>query len=582
MRLLYLAILLLSGFVSKAQQQFYITGQTRDDKGNPLANVRIILASSGYEYRSGTEGYFGFMANMESDSLFATLNGYEPVKKQISAKEPVLIILKRDEAQINRSRRRLSSLTKNLKPFAQYSYWQNTETYSSTIENMFVDAQRYPSTEVSLNYNRASYSNIRRFLSMNDMVPPDAVRIDEMLNYFDWKYEAPDPDHVFKMRSQVTSCPWNKEHQLLFLNVYSKKLNLDSLPPSHLIFLIDISGSMDLPNRLPLLKSAFKVLTNNLRSKDTVSIVVYGGGTRVVLNAMPGNEKMKINNAIDSLQAGGSTPGGSGIKMAYRIARLHFIRGGNNRVILATDGDFNVGIKTEDELEKLIVQEKDAGIYLTCLGVGMGNYKDSKIQILAQKGNGNFSYLDSYAEAEKVLFREFFQTLYTVADDVSLYIHFNTDYVQQYRLIGFDNKASAVRDTTALVDGGDIGSGNALMVAFEITPPVKPHSVGQNYATASVLYTPTKKTMQEQFDYCVSNNYIDLSQTSSEYNLAASVIMFGMKLKRSPYAKSLKWDFVLTSAKSATHNQTFTEKEFIHLIEEAKTVYNRRRKFRFF
>jgi Ca-activated chloride channel homolog len=561
LRLLYLIILLVCACYCSGQQ-FYIKGQIKDEKGNYLSNVKIVVSSTGYEYLSGYDGYFGFTVNKELDSLSFSLVGYEPIKKQLNAKESNLIILKRDEAQINKSRRKLSSFTKNLKPFRQFSYWQNNETYFATIENIFVDAQQYPSTEVGLNYNRASYS--------------------KMLNYFDWKYQAPDDDNLFKITSQLTTCPWNKEHNLLFLHIYTKKINLDSLPPSHLTFLIDVSGSMDLPNRLPLLKSAFKVLINNLRSKDTISIVAYGGETRVVLNATPGNEKIRINDAIDSLQAGGSTPGGSGITMAYRIARLHYIKGGNNRVILATDGDFNVGVKTEDELEKLIMREKNAGIYLTCLGVGMGNYKDSKIQILAQKGNSNFSYLDSYAEAEKVLFREFFQTLYTVADDVLLNIRFNTDYVQQYRLIGYDNKAVVMRDTAALVDGGDIGSGNSLMIAFEFTSTQKNSSLNPNFATASVLYIPLTKKNQEQFNYQVPNNLVDLSQTSAEYTLASAIIMFGMKLKKSPFAKTIKWDSILSTAKNATPDQNYTEKEFVHLIEEAKTVYNKRKRRRLF
>ncbi len=321
-----------------------------------------------------------------------------------------------------------------------------------------------------MNIDKASYSNIRRFINTNTPVPPDAVRIEEMLNYFNEAYSEPDPGQLFKIKSVLTACPWNQENQLLFINVNSRKLNLDALPPCNLVFLIDISGSMDMPNRLPLLQSSFKLLVNNLRPKDTVSIVVYGGAVGIQLNATSGADKEKILKAIDELVPGGSTPGESGIKLAYDVAQNHFIKGGNNRVILATDGDFNVGAKTEDELDELISQKRQSGIYLTCLGVGMGNYKDSKIQTLAKKGNGNFAYLDNFPEAEKVLLTEFTQTLYAVADNVYMNVNFDPNYVSEYRLIGFDNKVGALNDSLSVIEGGEVGSGHSIIAAFEIIP----------------------------------------------------------------------------------------------------------------
>ena len=272
------------------------------------------------------------------------------------------------------------------------------------------------------------------------------------------------------LKTTLSSCPWNADNQLFYINLSSKKLNLDTLPPSNLVFLIDISGSMDMPNRLPLLKSAFRFLVNNLRDKDSVAIVVYGGTIGTMLNTTSGGEKEKILKAIDELVPGGSTPGESGIKLAYSVARNHFIKGGNNRVILATDGDFNVGLKTEEELDELITQQRESGIYLTCLGVGMGNYKDSKIQTLAKKGNGNFAYLDNFKEAEKVLLTEFTQTLYAVADDVYMNVEFNPEYVKEYRLIGFDNKVGALKDSLSIIEGGEIGSGHSMVAMFEIVP----------------------------------------------------------------------------------------------------------------
>ena len=336
---------------------------------------------------------------------------------------------------------------------------------------------------------------------MNQTVPSDAVRLEEMLNYFSWNYEEPAPGQTFRMNTRLAPCPWNRENQLLFMHISSKKLDLERLPPSHLVFLIDISGSMNLPNRLPLLKSAFRVLVNNLRSRDTVSIVAYGGSSRILLNAISGSEKERITNVIDSLQPAGNTPGESGIKMAYRLAKMHYIKGGNNRVILATDGDFNVGVRSEDELEQMISLQKDQGIYLTCLGVGMGDYKDSKIQALAQKGNGNFAYLDSYAEAEKVLYKEFFQTLYTVADNVEMHVQFNQSLVKEYRLIGYDNKIASLRDKQATIQGGEVGAGNSLMVVFEVKP--RSEASEGNLAEVNIFYD-NKSGQRDRFTTSVS------------------------------------------------------------------------------
>ena len=280
----------------------------------------------------------------------------------------------------------LLSRTTSLKVLSGSKLSVGDETYSALVENDFVKTEGNPVTGITPNVNGASYSNIRRFINMNSQVPEDAVRIEEMLNYFNFNYTEPGGDSIFTVRSQLSSCPWNEENQLLFVQVNSKKLNLHNIPPSNLVFLIDVSGSMDMPNRLPLLKSAFRKLVENLRAVDTVSIVVYGGVTGVMLPPTSGDKKEKILQAIEDLAAGGFTPGEAGIRQAYRLAHNTFIKDGNNRVILATDGDFNVGVSVESELESLILKMKRGGIYLTCLGVGMGNYKDSKIEALAKKG----------------------------------------------------------------------------------------------------------------------------------------------------------------------------------------------------
>ena len=431
-------------------QQFYIRGEVKDEAGNPLQNATILNLRTGYVYKTGSSGSFGIINNQRVDTFSFSMDGYRPERYAMIAENYLSVRLKLLPAVVSTMRQnKLSSSTIGIAKDEQRTWFTGDETYASILENRFVNASRFPDTGMSLNVDRASYSNIRRFITLQSAVPPDAVRIEEMLNYFNLNYRAPQGNDFFAITTKLTSCPWNTDNQLYYINVSAKKLDLDKLPPSNLVFLIDVSGSMDMTNRLPLLKSAFRMMVSNLREKDSVAIVVYGGVTGIMLNTTSGNEKEKILKAIDELEPGGSTPGESGIKLAYSVANNHFIKGGNNRVILATDGDFNVGLKTEEELNELISQHRESGIYLTCLGVGMGNYKDSKIQTLARKGNGNFAYLDNFNEAEKVLMKEFTQTLYAVADDVYMNVDFNPAYVKEYRLLGFDNKVGALNDTLA-------------------------------------------------------------------------------------------------------------------------------------
>jgi len=394
--------------LSVYSQQFYVRGEIKDESGNVLQNVTILQHKTGYIFRSGTSGTFGIVTNQQIDTFSFSLDGYQKVKLVVNADNYINVKLKLlPSSSTTVQRDKLASLTRDMEKDEQKSWFTGDETYACILENHFVNARKFPNTGMSLNVDRASYSNIRRFITLKSLVPPDAVRIEEMLNYFNLNYTEPDGQDLFNIKTTLSSCPWNADNQLFYINLCSKKLNLDTLLPSNLVFLIDVSGSMDMPNRLPLLQSAFRLLVNNLRDKDSVAIVVYGGITGVMLNTTSGGEKEKILKTIDGLTPGGTTSGESGVKLAYSVARNHFIKGGNNRVILATDGDFNVGMKTEEELDQLISQQRESGIYLTCLGVGMGNYKDSKIQTLAKKGNGNFAYLDNFKEAEKVLLKEF-------------------------------------------------------------------------------------------------------------------------------------------------------------------------------
>ncbi|MEJ7682425.1 MAG: von Willebrand factor type A domain-containing protein [Segetibacter sp.] len=466
--------------------------------------------------------------------------------------------------------------TKNLHPEPNEPATEDGESYSSAIENPFVDTKSYPETGFALHVDRASYSNIRRFLKAKKKPPADAVRIEEMLNYFNLRTKSvSNSQSTFLFNTNLTSCPWNEQNKLLFINLQARKINLDKTPAANLVFLIDVSGSMDADNRLPLLKSAFKLLVENLRSKDFVSIVTYGDKVTVALEPTHGDDKQKIIEAIEGLTPAGVTPGASAIRTAYRVARNNFIQNGNNRVILATDGDFNIGQTSEKDLEDIISQESKTGIYLTCLGVGIGNYKDSKLEALANKGNGNFAYLDNEKEAEKVLVEEFSQTLYSVADNVYLNVTFNPDLVKEYRLIGFDNKKSAVADTNTVLEGGEIGSGHSLLAAFEIIPADSQLHINStlNIATAELSYIIPANNKPIRESHQIPQNYIDFEKSDSCLRFASSVIMFGMVLKHSQFSKGFTWDQLYSLASASAHHGNRLEMEFVDLIVKAKKIY---------
>lgn len=543
-----------------------------------MQNVSILYHRTGYVYYSGQSGSFGLVVSQRFDSLTFSFGGFQQQKLRVDATAYTTVVLKK-LVKVSASQYKLSSLTENLRREAQRQWFVGDETYASIIENQFINAQTHPSTGLTLNIDRAAYSNIRRFLNMNTMVPTDAVRIEEMLNYFNFNYTPPANNKTFEINPVLTECPWNPSNQLLLATIKSKKLALDSLPPTNLVFLIDVSGSMEMPNRLPLLKASFRGLVHNLRAKDSVSIVVYGGTIGVLLDATSGAEKEKIFSVIDSLSPGGATPGASGIRLAYSVAHNHFIEKGNNRVILATDGDFNVGLRSEKELEDLIEEQSRTGIYLTCLGVGMGNYKDSKIQVLAQKGRGNFAYLDSYAEGEKVLMKEFMQTLYAVADDAYLNVTFDPAYVKSYRLIGFENKVGAIKDTLATIEGGVIGSAYSMIVAFEIEPQdaMQINAVAQP-AKFSLKYKLPKqnKVLEEVINPALE--FMPLLKTEKFYQFATSVIMFGSLLRESRFTKDISWNDVAALATASANMDHPSQKEFLSLIQQAKTIYTKKKK----
>ncbi|MBZ0098066.1 MAG: VWA domain-containing protein, partial [Taibaiella sp.] len=427
--------------------------------------------------------------------------------------------------------------------------------------------------------------------------PADAVRIEEMVNYFHYDYPQPGGDNPLAIVTELTDCPWQPGHQLLHIGMQARTIAIDDLPASNLVFLVDVSGSMNEENKLPLVIQSLKLLAKNLRDKDKIAIVVYAGNAGLVLPSTQGSRKQAIYDALDRLEAGGSTAGGAGIKLAYKTAGENYIRGGNNRVILATDGDFNVGISGDNELETLITKEKENGIYLTCLGYGMGNYKDSKLEILADKGNGNYAYIDNLQEAEKTLGKEFGGTIFTIAKDVKSQIEFNPAKVQAYRLVGYENRLLNEEDfKDDKKDAGDMGSGHSVTIIYELIPVgfksgkvrgvtdlkyqnnVTGVSVPASAELATIKFRykkPNGKTSMEMA-HVVNTGMRNLYHAGVNARFATSVAMFGMLLKDSEHKGEATYDKVLALGKSGkSYDEEGYRAEYLQLVKKAAKMANK-------
>ncbi len=573
--------ILLSIIVHPLLAQYYIRGEVKDEKNQPLQNVKIWRPSTKSIFYSGMTGGFGIPSRMQYDSLEFSADGFATQLLKIKCDDYQEITMHRLPATAINKKSRLISITVGKEGHIYPTAYYQDETYRTLVENDFVKCDANSTTGFALRIDKASYSNVRRFIHQKSKVPTDAVRVDEMLNYFNFNYKEPTGSAVFNIETNVTNCPWNKENRLLFVNLSGKKLNLDKVPPSNFVFLIDVSGSMDLPNRLPLLKEAFQLLVKSLRVKDTVSIVVYGGTVGIWLPPTGGGEKQKIVQAIEQLTASGDTPGEAAIRSAYRLAEQTFIKGGNNRIILATDGDFNVGQNTEKDLEELIIKEKQSGVLLTCLGVGMGNYKDSKIEVLAKKGNGNFAYLDDAREAEKILVTEFTQTLYSIANDVYIKMHFNPEIVSQYRLIGYDNTKQVLSQNSDELEGGEIGAGTGNTAIFEYTPS-RADSIPDPsllLANLSLFFRQPNDSTQYSINYKCSNNFVSFDKLDRSLRFATAVCMFGLKLKESKYfPEDLDWDKIRLIALQSLDAEDFLQKEFVGLVDKTANIYADKKK----
>ena len=467
----------------------------------------------------------------------------------------------------------------------------NTEEYGRIQENGFKSVADTPLSTFSIDVDPASYSNMRRFINRGELPPADAIRTEELVNYFSYDYPKPTGNDPVKITVEAGTCTWNTAHRLVRIGLKAKEIPTEQLPASNLVFLIDVSGSMWGANRLDLVKSSLKLLVNNLRNKDKVAIVTYAGSAGVKLEATSGGDKQKIREAIDELTASGSTAGGAGIHLAYQIAKKNFISDGNNRIILCSDGDFNVGVSSAEGLEQLIEKERKSGVHLTVLGYGMGNYKDKKIQVLAEKGNGNHAYIDNLQEANRVLVGEFGATLHTVAKDVKLQVEFNPSQVQAYRLIGYESRLLKDEDfNNDAKDAGDMGAGHTVTAFYEVIPAgVKNEYVGKvddlkyqkkekmtlkptgsdELLTVKLRYKAPDKDVSRKMELPFVDN--KGGSVSSDFRFASAVAMFGQLLRDSDFKGTADYDKVIKLAKQGLNNdERGYRREFIRLVEAAK------------
>jgi Ca-activated chloride channel family protein len=475
----------------------------------------------------------------------------------------------------------------------------NSEGYATVKENEFLKATKNPLSTFSIDVDVASYANLRRFLNHGQKPPVDAVRIEEMINYFNYDYPQPKGEDPFSVNTELASCPWNEKHQLVHIGLQGKKIPTANLPASNLVFLIDVSGSMQDANKLPLLKSAFKMLVEEMREQDRVAIVVYAGAAGLVLPSTPGSEKEKIIQALERLSAGGSTAGGAGIKLAYEVALKNFKKDGNNRIILATDGDFNVGASSNEDMERLIEKKRDEGVFLTVVGFGMGNYKDDKMEILADKGNGNYAYIDNMQEARKVFVNEFGGTLFTIAKDVKLQIEFNPAKVQAYRLIGYENRRLRDEDfNNDKKDAGELGSGHTVTALYEIIPvgvksdfaqTVDPLKYQKSEEVAPLIAFNSREVLTLKLRYkkpdgdkskLITTTLLardkDWEGTSENFRWSAAVAEFGMLLRESKYSQDADIASVIELAKGAMgEDEEGYRREFMRLVASSEFLASR-------
>jgi Ca-activated chloride channel family protein len=599
--------------------QVTIKGTVTGTDGAPLSGVIVTVKGTGNSVTTDSSGDYTLSVGPEARVLIFSLKGIKLLEELIAGRTVINVMMepekvKTKEKKADATKTQVACETEvvaydmaapSSRASGKSSYFQNqssyqdynTESYAGINENSYKDPLKAPYSTFSIDVDNASYSNVRRFINLGQEVPADAVRIEEMVNYFKYDYPKATGEHPFSVYTETGICPWNKSHYLLHIGLRGKDIDKNELPPSNLVFLLDVSGSMDQPNKLPLLKSALKLLVNELRAQDRVAIVVYAGAAGVVLESTPGNNKETIMQALDNLQAGGSTAGGQGIMLAYKIAEKNYIREGNNRIILATDGDFNVGVSDNASMERLVEEKRGLGVYMTVLGFGMGNIKDDKMEIIADKGNGNYAYIDNIQEARRVLVQEFGGTLFTIAKDVKFQIEFNPTYVKSYRLVGYENRMLADEDfNDDTKDAGEMGAGHTVTALYEIIPagsdetglPIVDPLRYQNGRAEKEVRSPLKDAPKElcniklryklpdgltsrMFSKTVGTDIKNVGETTDRFRFSASVAAFGMILRNSAFKGNATIADVISLASAARGSDADGYRaEFIRLVQSVK------------
>jgi Ca-activated chloride channel family protein len=582
-----------------------ITGKVTDENNAPLPGVNVIIKGSKQGAVTGLNGEYSINLPDSNAVLVFNYVGYMAEEVKVRKSDIINVVMTPDVTALEEvvvigyGVNKRSNLTGAISLFRQpvkcnndaTNYYFpapdfNTEGYSTIHENGYKNPLRAPLSTFSIDVDAASYSNVRRFINNGQKPPIDAARIEEMINYFDYDYPQPDNGHPFSINYELGQCPWNKDHILLHIGLQGEKVETDQVPPSNIVFLIDVSGSMSSYNKLPLLKKAFKLLVKQLREEDRVAIVVYAGSSGLVLPSTRGDQKETIIAALDRLQSGGSTAGAAGLKLAYQVAEENFIEGGNNRIILATDGDFNIGPSSNAEMERLITSYRDKGIFISVTGFGMGNYKDDKMEIIADKGNGNYAYIDNIMEAKKVFINEFSSTLYTIAKDVKIQIEFNPVYVKEYRLIGYENRLLNEEDfEDDKKDAGELGAGHTVTALYEIVTNYKDAdkvrtlkyqksdvlpeaSLNNELATIKFRYKKPDGNKSILMVQPIEKNVKDYEELSDNFKFSAAVAGFGMLLRDSKFKGNLCYDNVLQLArKGKGDDRNGYRNEFIRLVE---------------
>ena len=546
--------------------QYYFTGEVKGPHGDNLQHVSILVQSTGMVFRTGPFGNFEIVSRTADDSLTFFIDGYEKYSSPVSSTEFLRVILKElPFPQISKKNNLISIIRGAV---TEQSSDDNT-LQTSLVENPFVSQSA--TVSFACNSNSVSYSNIKRFLDMGLPVPAEAIKLEEMLNYHNFYYEDPIEKDPFHCSSALLSCPWNEAHRLLCLNICAKKAILPNTPPANLVFLIDVTGSMDMPNKLPFVKSCLHLLVKNLRNIDTVSIVEYGGRQRM-LTGVPGSNKEQLLRVIEQLYADGPSPGETGLGTAYKVAAAHYMPRGNNRVVLITDGDISSSSAKSRDMVELARNQYDDGIHLSCLAVGMNKDEASELPALAEAGHGSFSIIDDVQEGEGAMLNLLADHLPGVADKVCITAQFDTTLVQEYRLLGFENKRSALEDTALRLEGSSIGSGNAQLALFEIVP--KKDSAGiENIASIQIDYCTPGQGQTKKMNYFCPNKLAPFERAPASLRKAVCIALFGMKLKGSPCTAQFSWPDIEKMTKKVFAGNNAIDRDYIALMTRARRVY---------